>query len=165
MKDILLASLDIKGTLPLSIGNFGSLSSLAMSSIKISGTIPNSIGGLTSLTSFYLDSNSLIGSIPSNIGSLNLLKSLFLQLNSLSGTIPNTMSSLTVLSGLNLGTNYLTMGKVTIVPTATFSVNTLSGTLLLENNCLAFHSDSPYPYRHIEATHCLSTSKYGLCSN
>ena len=92
------------------------------------------------------------------------LTQIVLNTNSLSGTIPSTMSALTSLSYLDLQSNYLTMGTATSVPTATFSSYTLSSySLNLEDNCLAFDTTSPYPYRHVTATHCRSTSKYEIC--
>ena len=84
-------------------------------------------------------------------------------------TCPTTMSALTSLGNLNLDNNYLTMGNATSVPISTFSSTTLSGTINLADNCLVFDTRSPYPYRHVTATHCRSTGKLLLkpriCNN
>ena len=62
--------------------------------------------------------------------------------------------------------NYLTMGNATSVPISTFSPTTLSGYIDLADNCLVFDTRSPYPYRHVTATHCRSTGKYEVwCRN
>ena len=114
--------------------------------------------------SFYY--NNIGGTIPSMIGGLTSLQTLDLDRNSLVGTIPNTMSALTSLQTLYLNNNYLTMGGATSVPISTFSSYTLSGSINLADNCLVFDTTSPYPYRHVTATHCRSTGKYEVwCQN
>ena len=130
------------------------------------GTIPSTIGGLTSLQNLLLYSNSLVGPIPSTISELTSLRILGFSNNFLSGTIPSTMSALTSLRYLYSSNNYLTMGGATSVPISTFSSTTLSGYIDLADNCLVFDTTSPYPYRHVTATHCRSTGKYEvLCQN
>ena len=133
---------------------------------KIGGTIPSTISGLTSLRYLDLDRNSLVGTIPSTISGLISLQSLWFKNNLLSGTIPSTMSALTSLGNLYLSNNYLTMGNATSVPISSFSSTTLSGYIDLTDNCLVFDTTSPYPYRHVTATHCRSTGKYEVwCQN
>ena len=150
----------MSGTLPSSIGNFGSIKYLSFWNNYIGGTIPSTISGLTSLQTLDLDGNSLVGTIPSTIGGLISLQTLWFKSNLLSGTIPSTMSALTSLGVLYLNSNYLTMGGATSVPISTFSSYTLSGYINLADNCLVFDTTSPYPYRHVTATHCRSTGKY-----
>ena len=70
------------------------------------------------------------------------------------------MSALTSMSTLYLRNNYLTMGTATSVPIETFSSYTLSNSMYLEDNCFSFDTSSPYPYRHVTATHCRPASKY-----
>ena len=133
---------------------------------NIGGTIPSTISGLTSLQTLDLDRNSLVGTIPSTIGRLISLQTLWFRNNLLSGTIPSTMSALTSLGYLYSSNNYLTMGGATSVPISTFSSTTLSGYINLADNCLVFDTRSPYPYRHVTATHCRSTGKYEVsCQN
>lgn len=85
------------------------VSILSLSSNGLSGTIPSTIGQLTSLTSLYLGDNELIGTIPSTIGQLSLnLFALSLSNNQLSGTIPQTIGQLSSLSFLGLNDNRLT---------------------------------------------------------
>ena len=107
-----------------------------------------------SVTSISLGSLSLTGTIPSSIGSLSALTSLYLQSNQLVGTIPSTFSKLITLSTLYLYSNYLTMGSATTVPKSTFSLMTLSGTLVLSNNCLNFTNGD----ESVSVTHCAPTS-------
>ena len=180
----------LSGTLPSSIGNFGSVTYMSFYYNKIGGTIPSTIGELTSLQTLDLTGNSLVGTIPSTMSVLTSLRYLWMYNNLLSGTIPSTMSvltslqdlwlssnslvgsipstisALTLLQILNLNNNYLTMGGATSVPISTFSSTTLSGTISLADNCLVFDTTSPYPYRHVTATHCRSTGKYEVwCQN
>ena len=53
----------MSGTLPLTIGNFQSLSALSLTGCKIGGTIPSAIGALTSLTILDISLNSLNGTM------------------------------------------------------------------------------------------------------
>ena len=96
----------------------------------------------------------------STMSALTSLQTLWFNDNLLSGTILSTMSALISLQTLYLYNNYLTMGGATSVPISTFSSTTLSGYIDLADNCLVFDTRSPYPYRHVTATHCRSTGKY-----
>ena len=117
---------------------YESVIQISLGSLSLVGTIPSSIGSMTSLTSIDLSINSLSGTIPSSIGLLTLLTSLNVMSNRLAGNIPSTFSKLVSLTSLYLNKNYLTMGSATTVPNGTFSSATLSGTLVLGSNCLAF---------------------------
>ena len=156
----------IGGTIPSTIGGLTSLRDLYLLRNSLVGTIPSTMTALTSLQYLDLYSNSLVGTIPSAISGLTSLLYLDLASNSLVGNIPSTMSALTSLGYLYLYNNYLTMGNATSVPISTFSSTTLSGTISLAYNCLVFDTTSPYPYRHVTATHCRSTGKYEVwCQN
>ena len=104
----------------------------------------------------YLNSLIPLGIVP--VRELKERSNSFKYFNSLNGTIPSTMSVFISLRTVFFQNNYLTMGTATTVPTSTFSSYTLSNTMNLSSNCLAFHTDSPY--RHVTATHCRPTSKY-----
>ena len=133
---------------------------MSLTSIDISGTLPSSFGNFQSMTYLTMSRNKISGTIPSTVGTLTALAYVFLYSNSFTGTLPSTMSALTSLYYLEFSNNYLTMGTATSVPIATFSSYTLSNYLYLEENCLAFDTSSPYPYRHVTATHCRPASKY-----
>ena len=163
VQSMYLSSSSLTGTLPSSIGNFGSLTIMIIVDTRISGTIPSTISGLRSVQGLSLYSNSLVGTIPSTISALISVQYLYLDRNLLSGTIPSTMSALTSLKSLSLSNNYLTMGTATSVPISTFSSTTLSGSIGLAENCLVFYTIPPYPYIHVTATHCRSTGKYEVC--
>ena len=165
VKYIYLYSLSLGGTLPSSIGNFGSMTLIILDLNSIVGTIPSTISGLTSLQRLHFFGNLLTGTIPSTIRTLTSLQRLYLDRNSLVGKIPSAMSALTSLQYLSLSNNYLTMGGVTSVPLSTFSSYTLANSIYLADNCLVFDTTSPYPDRHVTATHCRrSTGKYKVLS-
>ena len=142
---------------------FGRVQSIEVRNMSLSGTLPSSIGNFGNMTRISLYGNRIYGTLPSTISRLASLQYLDLHSNLLSGTIPSTISALMSLRYLDLSTNYLTMGTATSVPTSTFSPATLSGFITLAENCLVFDTTSPYPYRHVTATHCRSTGKYEVC--
>ena len=144
----------LSGTIPSSIGSLTSLQYLKVYKNSLSGTIPSSIGSLTLLNGMDLSSNILSGTIPGSVGLLILLQYLHLESNRLAGTIPSSFNKLTRLSDLELETNYLTMGSATTVSKSVFSSTTLSGTLTLSSNCLAF----TYGSISVSVTHCAPTS-------
>ena len=63
------------------------LVALDMSNLNVRGTIPTSIGYLSTLTIFVLTGNSVNGTIPPQIGNLTNLVLLYLTSNNLVGTI------------------------------------------------------------------------------
>ena len=148
------ALLSLVGTIPSSISSLTSLQSLNLDINSLYSTIPSSIGSLTSLQILHFGGNSLAGIIPSSIGLLIKLTSLGIQSNQLSGTIPSTFSKQIILTYIDLEYNYLTMGSARTVPKSTFSSTTLSNTLILSNNCLAF----TYGSNSVSVTHCAPTS-------
>ena len=139
------------GAFPSAFGALPLLRYLNLSYNSFSGTIPKSFQ--PPLTELDLGHNKLYGTIPPLSSSLNILK---LDSNSLTGKIPTTMRYFSMLRILNLSNNDLTMGPAAFVPTDTFSTYTLSQYINLENNCLAFDTSFPYPYRHVVANRCKS---------
>jgi Leucine-rich repeat (LRR) protein len=126
-----LSNMNLRGTIPSTIGNLSSLQYLHLSNSqltgsfpstivqlsslyylnlrgsKLIGTIPTTIGHLSSLQVLYLDDNQLTGTIPSNIGQLSSLQYLFLYDNQLIGSIPSTIGQLSSLQYLYLSFNQL----------------------------------------------------------
>ena len=151
------------GSIPASLGQLLSLTDLNLNSNHLVGSIPSALVALTKLSILEMGGNSFTGSIPSAVGNLASLTQLVLYDCFLSGTIPSTMSALKSLAYLDLENNYLTMGTSSSVPNSTFSATTLSGTLTLDRNCLAFSTKSPL--RSVTATHCSPTSKYQVSND
>jgi Leucine-rich repeat (LRR) protein len=88
----------------ISCNSNGDIESLSLNYWSFSGTIPSSIGNLQSLSSIYLDNNAFHGTIPSSVASLTQLKELSLSSNHLTGSL-STVFSVTSLTYLDLGSN------------------------------------------------------------
>ncbi|KAL4272052.1 hypothetical protein GQ457_13G004120 [Hibiscus cannabinus] len=96
---------NIRGSIPIEIGNLSRLINIDLSRNKLTGTIPHSIGALEELQSLLLSYNKLEGSIPSELCHLNKLAYLDLTSNKLSGPIPACLGDLFSLRNLVLGSN------------------------------------------------------------
>lgn len=131
--EIKLASHNLDGTIPESIGNFSSLTELVLDSNSgITGTIPDNIAMLQSLTELslkyipftgtlpailsqlsqlkylYIVGTNLVGPIPDSYGDLSNLKYLYLYESFLSQSIPSSLCKLSKLSQFRLFYNLLT---------------------------------------------------------
>ncbi|KAB2615416.1 LRR receptor-like serine/threonine-protein kinase [Pyrus ussuriensis x Pyrus communis] len=104
--DVDLSFSNIRGNIPVDIGNLSNLITLVLENNQLSGPIPTSIQNLQAL---YLKDNVLQGHIPYELCQLNNLAILDLGGNRLSGSIPSCLGNLSVaLSSLWLGSNLLT---------------------------------------------------------
>ena len=116
----------------------GVVTKLDLSDNNLRGELPVEIGDLTSLERLELVNNSLSGAIPAEIGNLTRLGVLLLQLNSLSGKIPEEIENLTSLWSLDIAGNSLNgsipaeIGNLTRLMALTFSFNSLSGAIPAE---------------------------------
>ena len=145
----------INGTIPSTIGLMTALQNILLEFNQLSGSIPSTIGQMTSLAYIYAYNNELTGSIPRTIGLMTSLVNLFFFGNQLNGTIPGTMNALSLLDYVYLGSNYLTMGTASTVASSTFSSYTLSkGHINLDGNCLSFK----YGSYSTNGTHCKATA-------
>ncbi|KAL0306221.1 UNVERIFIED_CONTAM: LRR receptor-like serine/threonine-protein kinase [Sesamum radiatum] len=130
-----LAETGISGSLPSSIGRLKRIQTIAIYTSLLSGPIPEEIGDCTELQNLYLYQNSITGSIPRRIGELRKLQSLLLWQNSLVGTIPAELGSCTDLRVVDLSENLLTgsiptsFGSLFKLEELQLSVNQLSGTI------------------------------------
>ncbi|KAG6692159.1 hypothetical protein I3842_10G099500 [Carya illinoinensis] len=103
-----LTGCNIKGNIPIDIGNLSRLTYMSLGDNDISGPIPTTIGRLSMLERLGLFDNRLIGPIPSDISYLGRLGDLDLAGNKLSGQIPESIINMTSLRFLNLAFNQLT---------------------------------------------------------
>ncbi|CAN6560471.1 unnamed protein product [Malus baccata var. baccata] len=100
---------NIRGNIPVDIGNLSSMIELNLGDNQLSGAIPSSIQGLKNLQGLYLNDNELQGHIPYELCQLNNLADLRFGANRLSGSIPSCLGTLAVsLRRLSLGSNLLT---------------------------------------------------------
>ncbi|KAI6671393.1 hypothetical protein NL676_006278 [Syzygium grande] len=95
MTDLDLSRNDLNGTIPLSIGNMASLTTLVISNNFLSGEIPRFWSNLSLLYILDMSNNSLSGPIPSEICRLSNLHIVDLSHNKLSGSIPLCIGNLT----------------------------------------------------------------------
>ncbi|CAN6694914.1 unnamed protein product [Malus baccata var. baccata] len=107
--DVDLSFSNIRGNIPVDIGNLSSLIALYLGNNQLSGAIPGSIQRLQNLQALYLKDNVLRGHIPYELCQLKYLAELDLGGNRLSGSIPSCLGTLSVaLRSLWLGSNLLT---------------------------------------------------------
>ncbi|TQE14006.1 hypothetical protein C1H46_000428 [Malus baccata] len=100
---------NIRGNIPVDIGNLSSLITLVLENNQLSGAIPTSIQRLQNLQALYLKDNVLRGHIPYELCQLKYLAELDLGGNRFSGSIPSCLGTLSVaLRSLWLGSNLLT---------------------------------------------------------
>ncbi|XP_021805650.1 probable LRR receptor-like serine/threonine-protein kinase At3g47570 isoform X2 [Prunus avium] len=125
----------LRGGIPSSICNLNKLYDLWLNHNELSGALPSSLGNLTSLGRLNLMSNHLQGSIPPSLGECGNLLALVLSQNNLSGPIPQEviLSSLSLV--LDLSSNHFT-GSIPIdvlrlgsLTSLDLSENKLSGEL------------------------------------
>uniref|UniRef100_A0A2N9FIW3 Leucine-rich repeat-containing N-terminal plant-type domain-containing protein n=1 Tax=Fagus sylvatica TaxID=28930 RepID=A0A2N9FIW3_FAGSY len=108
LKTIVLAYNPLNGTLPNSIGNLStSLEEFLAFNCNIKGIIPVGIGNLSNMMALHLEDNELAGPIPSTVGGMRNLRGLFLQHNNLTGRIPPMICKVNSLQVLHLSNNDL----------------------------------------------------------
>jgi len=105
--NIQLASNNLSGPLPPSLGNLSVLEFLLLSQNRISGALPGELGNLKKLSGIDLYGNLLTGSIPVEIGNMESLKTLNLSNNLLTGSIPQELTKLQKATTIQLNGNYL----------------------------------------------------------
>ncbi|MEP7344079.1 MAG: hypothetical protein ABI877_02370 [Gemmatimonadaceae bacterium] len=96
---IRLATNNLTGTLPSSLGVLSHLTELFLPDNHLTGTIPSSLGSMTDLRELWLSVNQLTGGIPASLGSLTSLRTMVLANNQLTGAIPPSLGSLTSIEG------------------------------------------------------------------
>ena len=66
--DLDLSNNGLNGTLPITLGDLTSLSSLSLNNNQLTGSIPTELGNLSDMVYLYLYDNQLTGNIPSCAG-------------------------------------------------------------------------------------------------
>ncbi|MDR3575869.1 MAG: hypothetical protein P4L50_18560 [Anaerolineaceae bacterium] len=128
----------LSGSIPTQLGNLTDLHEIVLNNNQFSGSIPTQLGNPTGMEELILNVNKLTGSIPSQLGNLTNLVVLDLGSNQLSGSIPSVLANLTALQTLGLGNNRLSggipsqLGNLTGLQTLDLSSNKLSGSIPAE---------------------------------
>lgn len=132
---VALATNNLNGTMPASLGNLASLQNLNLTYNRLSGSIPLQLGNLKNLRGLFLYFNQLSGSIPPQLGSMSSMQGLYLDDNQLSGSIPPELASLTGLQNLFLYNNQLSgsipaqLGSLTLLLVLELRNNQLTGSI------------------------------------
>ena len=131
--ELVLADHNLRGPIPLELGQLTNLSTLDLSGNQLTGEIPPELGQLTNLSTLYLYGNQLTGEIPPELGQLTNLSYLFLGQNQLTGEIPPELGQLKDLSILSLAWIQLTgeipveLGQLTNLSHLALDANQLTG--------------------------------------
>ncbi|TVT96651.1 hypothetical protein EJB05_58121, partial [Eragrostis curvula] len=133
LKELLLNTNEISGTIPQEIENLKTIELLHLEHNLLAGDIPDSIGNLPNLFVLSLAQNKLSGQIPLSIGKLNQLGELYLQENNFSGSIPAALGYCKNLGTLNLSCNSFSGS----IPKELFTLSSLSQGLDLSHNELS----------------------------
>jgi hypothetical protein len=102
-----LAKNNLKGTLPVELGDLSNLVALDLSGNSLTGSFPGCIRQLKNLKRLNLSNNLLSGPIPPWIGELENLEELRLDNNMLSGPLPKEFEKLAKLKIVTLNSNRL----------------------------------------------------------
>ncbi|MBA0670521.1 hypothetical protein Goklo_023896, partial [Gossypium klotzschianum] len=94
---------ELKGYIPMEIGNLNNLLLLQLGYNKLTGLIPASIGGMRNLQSLTFHSDKLGGPISKSLCGLERLYEIYLGLNNLHGSIPSCLDILEI----DLSSNHL----------------------------------------------------------
>ncbi len=120
---------NLRGNLPISLGDLSNLRTLLLTDNKLSGALPISLGSLSKLKQLNLGKNAFEGALPDSLGNLRELNGLFLYDNQLSGPIPSSFGNLIKLYTLDLSSNQLNG----TIPATLGSLNSLANMALLGN--------------------------------
>ncbi|KAJ8765633.1 hypothetical protein K2173_014755 [Erythroxylum novogranatense] len=129
LRDMIFYGNQIRGIIPIEIGNLISLQDLGLDENHLTGSIPSSIGKLENLYRLELTGNELSGSIPSAVGNITSLNKLYLGRNKLQGSIPSSLGDCRHLVILNLAENKLS-GPI---PKVVFGISSLLALGLSDN--------------------------------
>ncbi|KAG2672739.1 hypothetical protein I3760_13G057000 [Carya illinoinensis] len=135
LKVLYLSMNPLNGVLPNSIGNLSIfLERLQLDDCNIKGNIPIDIGNLSRLVGTSLGGNDLAGPIPTTIGRLSRLQGLYLFDNRLKGSIPSDICYLGRLGTFNqlISRIPLSLWRQTDLLKVDLSSNLLSGSLSLD---------------------------------
>eukprot|EP00775_Hariotina_reticulata_P009157 gene9157-biopygen11054 len=108
LREVLLFSNGLTGTLPPSWGQLKQLKHLDVYGNQLSGPLPDAYKALTALEQLIASKNSLTGTLPPSWGQLKQLKILRLWNNKLSGPLPDAYKGLMAVQALEFIENSLT---------------------------------------------------------
>ncbi len=113
-----LANNGLRGEIPNSLSQLGSLTSIDLQQNSIIGQIPDNIGALANLQYLLLNDNILVGAIPLSVGNLSALSEFDIANNRIAGALPDTMGGMQQLQYFDANDNKL----VQSIPTSLYSI-------------------------------------------
>ncbi|XP_070054775.1 receptor kinase-like protein Xa21 [Nicotiana tomentosiformis] len=122
---------EIRGQIPLGIGNLSNLNTLSLFGNALTGSVPRSLCDLQNLQVLALDQNRLTGPFPECLCKLPELGYVSLSYNQISGPIPYCIGNSTT----SLRNIYLNSNRLTNIPMSLWSLKDLV-VLHLSNNSL-----------------------------
>ena len=102
---IVLATNNLRGSIPAKLGNLSNLAWLELANNNLSGSIPPELGTLSDVYYLSLSDNVLSGSIPPELGQLTQVTDLRFRGNDLTGKIPSELGNLVNLRVLEMQDN------------------------------------------------------------
>ena len=102
---IVLATNNLKGSIPAKLGNLSNLAWLELANNDLSGSIPPELGTLSDVYYLTLSDNVLSGSIPPELGQLTQVTDLRFGGNDLTGKVPSELGNLVNLRVLEMQNN------------------------------------------------------------
>ena len=119
----------VKGTIPESLCELGTIDGLSLTSTSLTGRIPSCISDLN-MGFLLLDNNLLTGPIPSGLGKVPLLSTLWLNNNMLTGFLPDDLGDALNLISLFVDDNPQLSGDPLPILNRLLNINTI-----MLNNC------------------------------
>nr|XP_016477766.1 PREDICTED: probable LRR receptor-like serine/threonine-protein kinase At3g47570 [Nicotiana tabacum] len=149
-----LGETEIRGQIPLGIGNLSNLNTFSISRNDLTGSVPRSICDLHNLQGFYLYHNRLNGPLPDCLCKLPELGLVDLSYNQISGPIPYCIGDTTSLRNI-----YLNSNRLTNIPMSLWSLKDLVR-LDLSNNSLV--GSLPPDFGNLDAITVVDLSRNNL---
>lgn len=149
---------EISGSIPNDLGNLFRLETLSLFGNKLTGALPTSLGRLTSLKMLTCARNQLEGAIPTSLGNCLLLERLFLDRNKLVGFLPAELGGLENLRVLDVHNNQIE-GPI---PSNYGGLKSLRELLLYQNN---FLGDLPAAIGQMDSLEFLWLYENGFTGN
>ncbi|KAI3925176.1 hypothetical protein MKW98_009826 [Papaver atlanticum] len=132
VRELLLLSMRLTGTLSPELGQFSYLEIMDFMWNKITGSIPKEIGNIKSLKLLLLNGNELTGSLPDELGFLPNLDRIQVDQNFITGPLPKSFANLNKIKHFHINNNSISGS----IPPEIFRLPSLVH-LLLDNNNLS----------------------------
>lgn len=143
LESFLVSSNNIRGSVPVDVGQADTLTEIDLSGNKLTGSLPGGLSRYSSIKTLFLDSNILLGSIPANVYTMTSLQRLRLNNNPLmTGSLSSSIGQMESIAELRLGNT----GIGGLLPDELF---TLPSILVLDIRDATFRGTLPSAFREL----------------